>query len=116
MKKRYRALRVIGSVYKVLGVIVAAFTLIGVLGVCASGALGGLAMGRMGQDFRQSFGLGEFLGGAVGGVVFALFATLYGSVGAVTFYGMGELIYLLIGLEQNTRETAAMLRERKDRP
>jgi len=34
MEKRYRALRIIGSAYKILGAIVLVLTIVGAVGVC----------------------------------------------------------------------------------
>ncbi len=49
------------------------------------------------------------LGGVVGGVIISLVTILLGGIYAVTIYALGEAVYLLIALEENTHLTAAML-------
>jgi hypothetical protein len=107
MEKRYRALRLIGTVYKVLGGIIGILTILGAIGVCLLSLTGGL-LGSLGNSGRQ---LGALAGGSVAilGIVWALFIILYGGVIAVSLYGGGEGIYLLIALEENTRATVELL-------
>ncbi len=102
MERRYTALRVVGTLYKILGAIAAVLTIIALVGFCAITASGG-ALGGFANSFRT--GGGEVLAGLIG----AVFIILYGGGAAVTFYGLGELVYLLIALEENTRRTAQML-------
>lgn len=105
MKRPYRALRIIGTVYKVLGVIVAVLTIVVVVGMFGMSVFGG-AMGHMwGSD-----GAGRMMGGLLGGAFGALGVLLYGGVIAVSLYGIGEGVYLLLALEANTRETSAALK------
>ena len=114
MENRYQALRIIGTVYKVLGIAVAVLTVLVIIGSCLFtlvGGLGGAAMGR---------GADEVLAGVFGTVIGTIFSTLclgifmiiYGGGIAVTLYAMGEGIYLLLALEENTRTTAALLQGR----
>ncbi len=109
MEKRYTALRTIGTIYKILGIIAVILTVIAIVAVCATSIMGGAAL----SGLEQSFGTGSTLGGglftALGGLVGALLLILYGGGAAITFYGIGEGIYLLISLEENTRATARML-------
>lgn len=109
MEKRYRALRIVGTIYKVLGIIAAALTVLAVLAMCGTSLLGGAALDSVGRQFGQDLGGGGVFGGMVGGVIFSVLAVLYGGIIAVTLYAFGEMIYLLIALEENTRATAAML-------
>jgi len=106
MERRYRALRTIGSIYKILGIIIGALTALSILGFCATSLLGvgGAALSRDAPTF-----FGGAFGGAVGTVVFAIFAVLYGGGLSVTMYAFGEGIDLFIALEENTRRTAALL-------
>jgi len=63
MEKRYTALRIVGTIYKILGIIVLALSIIAVIALCAGGALGGAAMQRSlrGLDFGVP-GMGMFAG------------------------------------------------------
>jgi hypothetical protein len=113
MEKKFGALRFIGSLYKVIGIIVAVVTVISALGICATSVLGGAAM----QDFSRQFGgpnnngLG-MLGSAFGGLIIGLIVILNGGLLAVGLYAIGEGIYLLLSLEANTRATTALLQQR----
>ena len=105
MEKRYTALRIIGTIYKVLGGIVGVLTILVVLGICAASVLGGAAMGNLGRNA----GVTGLFGGALGGLVIGVVAIVYGGGLAVTLYAVGEGVYLLLALEENTRATVALL-------
>ncbi|MEW6567032.1 MAG: hypothetical protein AB1449_02475 [Chloroflexota bacterium] len=109
MEKRYGALRIVGTVYKVLGIIAAVLTVLAVLAMCGTSVLGGAALGSMGRQFGQDLGMGGWFSGVMGGVFVSIAAILYGGIIAVTMYAFGEMIYLLIALEENTHTTAMML-------
>ena len=108
MEKKYSALRIIGMIYKVAGVIIAAITVLVVMGSLVSPFLG-MPMGRM------PGGAGDFLPGLaiLASLFFSLLALVYGGVMALTLYALGEGIYLLLALEENTRATAQLLRARE---
>jgi hypothetical protein len=53
------------------------------------------------------------LGGILGGVIIGGIILLYGGIASITLYAFGEGIYLLIGLEENTRTTALLLQQQK---
>ncbi len=107
MEKRYTALRIIATVYKVLGIITGAITLLAVLGICASSLLGGAMLDRF-NDLGRSGPWGLF-SGAMGGLIAGLAGIVYGGGLALTLYAAGEGISLLIALEENTRATATYL-------
>lgn len=106
MESKYRALRTIGTIYKILGIIIGALTLLSILGFCATSLLGvgGAAFSR---DLPNI--LGGAAGGFVGAIIFSVFALLYGGGLAITMYAFGEGVDLVIALEENTRRTAAFL-------
>lgn len=110
MTNRYRALRTIGMVYKVLGVIAAALSALAILGVCATSLLGGAVGGGFARDFGGF--AGSLFSGILGGLLISLGVLLYGGVIAVTLYAFGEAIDLFISLEDNTRRTAELLQQR----
>jgi hypothetical protein len=109
MDKRYAALRTIGSIYKVLGVIGGAVTILLVIAVCLTSVLGGAAADSFSRQFGSDIGLGGLFGGVLGGIVASLAIVLYGGGMALTLYAAGEGIYLLLALEENTRATALVL-------
>jgi len=111
MEKRYKALRTIGSIYKILGGIAGVLTVLSMIAFCGMSVFGGAMF-----DMFNSNGPGGMPGmfsGALGGIFMALGALVTGGAASVTLYAMGEGVYLLIDLEENTRETNAILRARK---
>jgi hypothetical protein len=111
MEQRYQALHILSTVYKVLGVIAAGLTVLAILGVCAATVLSGTAMSRFGREFGI-----PMISGIFGGLIGILFLLLYGGGIAITLFAMGEGINLLLDLEANTRETAALLRDQSGPP
>lgn len=109
MEKRYAALRIVGNIYKVLGIIAAVLTVVAVLAICGTSVLGGAALDSMGRQFGQDLGGGGVFGGVLGGVILSVVAVVYGGIIALTLYAFGEMVYLLVALEENTRLTALML-------
>ena len=106
--KKYSALRTIATILKVLGIIYGVLTILAALGSCLISVIGGDII----NNFDYYFGYGYGLGGAsvVAGIVIGLAILIGGGLTALLLYGSGESIYLLIDLEQNTRETADVLR------
>jgi len=121
MEKRFRALRTVGTIYKIVGIIVALLTILGAIGVCLGGVLSGGVMQTLSQN--QDWGtLGGLLGpmaGSIGTIVsgaLAVGGVIYGAFAAITLYAVGELIDLLVALEENTRSTALLLRQQAAPP
>jgi len=109
MEKRYAALRVIGTIYKVFGGIVGIITILLVLGICAISVLGGATMDTLGREFGGDTGFAGFLSGFLGGLIGGVLVIIYGGGLAVTLYAAGEGVYLLLALEENTRATVMLL-------
>lgn len=105
MHKRYAAIRTIGTIYKVLGIIVGVITLLAVIAICAVSALSGAAVGQLGgADF------GSLIGGTLGGLLVAIGVIIYGGIIALTLYAAGEAMYVFLALEENTRQSAEAAR------
>lgn len=103
VEKRYPILRVLSVIYKVLGGIVAAFTLLGALASCIVGIAGGALLGDLGRELGVPM---MDTGGIVGGIVGGLLVLLYGGFFAVTLFGAGEMVSLFISVEENLRSLA----------
>lgn len=115
MEKKYTALRIIGSIYKVLGGLAGVITILAALAICVTSAFGGAALDRLSRDFG---GRGGFLGtasGFVGGLLAGIAIILYGGGLSLTLFAMGEGIFLLLALEENTRATARLLQSQTPR-
>lgn len=105
MEKKFRILRVIGTIWKVLAWIVL------ILGVIASFAT--LLMSIFGGGMmRQFLPPGEHMPwsplafGAVGGIVGFLISLVLTLIYFLSLYAAGEFIYLLLAIEENTHLTA----------
>ncbi|MGA9190388.1 MAG: hypothetical protein WBZ24_01525 [Anaerolineales bacterium] len=116
MDHQFRALRIVGTIYKILGGIAGILTILLVIGICGTSFLGGAALGSAAQQFGNNGGLGGMFGGVVGGLIASVVAILYGGGIAVTLFAFGEGIYLLLALEENTRTTAQYLSRTAEKP
>ena len=94
--KRYKALRLIAMLYKILALVVG--------GVCVlmgcSCFVSGIAI-----DFGSSTAIGLDLMGIFGGTVGGLFLLVYGAFLFIFLYGLGEWMYVFMDIEENTRKT-----------
>jgi uncharacterized protein (DUF697 family) len=106
MQKRYGVLRFISGFYKVVGIIMAVFTLLSALGICATSVLGTSGLVQTLQNSGLPVGLGAT--SVVAGILAALATIIGGALAALGTYAFGELISLMISMEENTRATAAL--------
>lgn len=90
MERKYRALRIIGAVYKILGGLAGILTALLVLTICASSLLGGAALSGLERELGGGGGTG-FVGGTLGGLVAVLVTILYGGGLAVTQIGRAHV-------------------------
>lgn len=111
MGKKYRALRIVGTVYKVIGTIVLVVTVLAAVGSCLSGILGGALFSGVADQVKSNLQLAGSGGMAVMGIVMGLGILLWGVIVGITAFAAGEGIYLLIDLEENTRMTASLLKK-----
>lgn len=103
MEKRFQILRIAGTLYKVLAWISLIVGLLSALGALLFGIAGRALIPREYGQFLP----GE---GVIVGVMGLLFTLLLTALYFVAFYSVGELIYLFLAIEENTRETALWLR------
>lgn len=109
MEKRYKALRFIGTLYKVLGIIMLSVTVLVVIGICGMSIIGGAVFENFSREFGRDAQFTGFFGSAFGGLIFSLVVILYGGIISLTTYAFGEGIYLLLAMEENTRSSATLL-------
>jgi hypothetical protein len=103
MEKKFTALRVIGTIFKILAWIL---LLLGILGAILA-LVAGFTVG--GRDDLLGLGLG--LGGPVAAIA-AFIATLIVSIFYfLSLYSLGEAIYLGLAIEENTRRTAYIVQQ-----
>jgi hypothetical protein len=108
MKKKFSALRTIGTIYKIVGVIIAIFTILGSIGFCIVGFTGGAIFQSAASQLSGGSNLNS-AGAGIAGVLAAIWILIMGAIAALSTYALGEGIYLLIDLEENTRRTADLL-------
>jgi hypothetical protein len=109
MEKRYRALRIISTVYKILGTIVLVIAVLSAAGLCLMGVLGGSVFQSMRSDLpAEVAGMGMF-GSAIGGVIIGIVSLIGGGLSGLSLFAMGEGISLAIAIEENTRATTMYL-------
>jgi hypothetical protein len=110
-EKKFTILRFVGTVWKVLAWVMLGGGLLGSLGILLTSIFGGGIMGGMmsqyGQQGSWMTGLGV-LGGVVAFVVSLIVTVIY----FLLLYAVGELIHLLLAIEENTRLTARWIQRR----
>jgi hypothetical protein len=110
METRYRALRTIATIFKVLGWIV---LVVGILGACGSSAFTalsgpaymGMAGGGQGSDALTVVSL-------IGAVVMFIGVIVTVGLYALLLIAASEGIYVFLDIEENTREMARRLGQR----
>jgi hypothetical protein len=103
MEKRYKALRIVASLMKGTGILIAVLSILGALSLCGAITSGGMVFDRMFREFNQtSSGLGAFTG-LVGGLFAGVFPVVFGGSFALLMYAGGEAVNLQIAIEENTR-------------
>lgn len=104
VQKRFRALRIIGTFFKI-------FAWIALLG----GALGGVALivggGLSGVSVADQESITGILTGAMVGSIGGLVLLIIGAIYFLVFYAIGDTIYLFLTIEENTRDTSLLLRQ-----
>ena len=110
MEKKFKILRFIGGVYKVLGIVTAVVTVLGALAICLTSILGGAMMDQLQNQFGDIGPVG-LMGGAAGGAIIGGLLLVWGAIVALLLLAIGEGICLLLGLEENTRTTAIYMQE-----
>lgn len=109
MEQRYRALRTIGSIFRVVGYIILILTILAALAICGLSVISGSVYESASQELGVNTAGAGILGGLVGGLIAGILVILYGGLIALMFVALGESIYLLIGIEENTRKTAYLI-------
>jgi hypothetical protein len=96
MDRRFTALRIIGTIFKILAWISLIFGLLGAAGALIAG------LSLSGQDSL----LGLDLGGPLAGVAMFFVALIVAIFNFLALYAVGEAIYLFLSVEENTRRMA----------
>src|SRR5689334_12080093 len=102
MQRRFTALRTIGTFYKALGIIAGILTILITLSICGISLSSGALLGRLARN-APSVGFLSLVSSGAFGIVSAIVALIYGGGIALSLYALGEGIYLLLAVEENTR-------------
>ena len=104
MEKRFRVLPIIGTLWKVLAWITLIVGVLSSIGILLVGILGsgGFVWRYFGQDPAMMPGAVSAVSGIVGFIAGLVATIIYFFV----LYAIGELIFLLLAIEENTRQTA----------
>jgi len=96
MDRRFTALRVIGTIFKIL-----AWTslIFGLLAAVAMLIFSFILSGEQGP-------LGLNLGGPLAGIAMFVVLAISALVGFLTLYAIGESVYVFLSIEENTRRSA----------
>ena len=112
MEKRYKALRALSTVYRVLAWIALVVGVLVGLGILTLSIIGVRPLTayrtRLTPMFYFPFGILQ--GGIVAGIVGFLVALLASGFYFLLLYAVSEMIFLVLSIEENTRETAYYLR------
>ena len=103
MERKFTALRVIGTVFKILAWIAFVLGLIGAIGALFAGFAAKDQLGLLGVDLGG--------GGALAGIAMFLVVLIIAIVNFMLYYAIGESIYLVLSIEENTRRTAYFLQQ-----
>jgi hypothetical protein len=106
--KKYTALRTIASIFKILGIISMVITILLSLGSCLFFGFVGTSMNAIMYNMTGSSG--DSAATIIAGIITGLIVLIYGGFSSLMIYGAGELIYVLLDIEQNTRESSELLR------
>ncbi len=110
MEPKFRALRTIGSIFRVLGYIALVLTILAALAFCGFSVIGASAVeSSIAQQLGVSSNGAGLLGGIFGGLLGGILVLIYGGIISLWIIATGELIYLLIGIEENTRKTGFLI-------
>ena len=104
MTKRFKVLRAIATIWKILAWVELILGIIASVGVLAFGIVGMSSLETYGYSYPRD--VPWQLAGPVGGLIGA-----FGVLVAVVFwflmlYAIGEMIYVLLAIEENTRQAA----------
>jgi uncharacterized membrane protein len=107
MTQRFRSLRTISTVFKILALAVGLIAFVVAIAICLAGVAGSAETSEpTGYGLVVRFGL---IGGALGGLLFGAIVVVGGAGLAAALYAFGDLILLQIAIEENSRATLRLL-------
>jgi len=111
MEKKFTVLRLIGTIWKILAWVALVLGLLSSIGILLASVLGGGIMGQLGQQYGGTAGP-AWASGLLGGIVLFIGSLILTILYFLALYAVGELIYLLLAIEENTRLAAQWIQAR----
>jgi len=105
VEKKFTVLRIIGTLWKIIAWISLVVGVIGSVGVLLTGILGGSIMQQV-VPVPEGASWVYGVAGGITGFVATLIATI---AYFLLMYAVGELIYLLLAIEENTRQASQQI-------
>jgi len=106
---RYRALRIVATIYRIIGWLV---IVVGVLSSCGFAVFAVAApqwfTGAMGYGYAPRAGMA---GGVIGAIIALLMGLVMTAFYGITILAIAEGIQVFLDIEENTREIAKRIRE-----
>jgi hypothetical protein len=98
MESKFKTLRIVSVIFKIIAWVVAALTVIGFIAIL----VGGAALSQLSGRYGGMGALGPF--GAVG---IAFYVLIIGAIWFITLLAGADLIMVLLAIEENTRALKA---------
>ena len=105
MEKKFKALRFIGTVWKILAWITLIIGVLSSVGMLLASIFGGGVLSQFGQQYGEMPGV-AWAFSVAGGIVAFIVSLIATIVNFLLLYAAGEFIYLLLAIEENTRLAA----------
>ena len=107
---RFKALRIVGTIYKGVGYILGISTLLIAVIVFGLSIKSGSLLGGIASNYSSPLGgSGGAFGNLLIGAISVVLVLILGGIPTLALYAFGEGIYLFLALEENTRGTYTML-------
>ena len=97
MEQKFKALRTISVIFKIIAWIIAVCTIIGFFGMI----IGGTALSTYGSRYGA-----PFIMGPMWGIAMAFYVLIVGAVSFISFLAAADLILVLLAVEEHTRALA----------
>jgi hypothetical protein len=101
MDRRFTALRVIGTIFKILAWTSLIFGLLTAVAMLILSFMLGGEQGPLGLD----------VGGPLAGIAMFVVTAISTVIGFLTLYAIGESVYVFLSIEENTRRTAYIVQQ-----
>lgn len=96
MEKKFKALRTISVIFKILAWFIAVMTIVGFFGML----VGGAALSQYGSKYGAP---APAMMGPMWGIFMAFYVLIVGAISFISFLAGAEMILVILAIEENTR-------------